>query len=411
MAGPQSAYRLFTGVYKDTINANLSTNYASGVTSIVLQNVVGTPATAQTMTIVDGPLTEQVAVSAWNSGTSTATVAATANAHSANVYVFFQLTSGIGPSALLRMTKVEATDNYDNKLYDTGYRGSQAMQFGAQQGMRVGNLSFEGDLFPDEFGWILGSFFGAYDYTATSGSSPTTFAFSPQNTGNGQPTPYVFYVYNPGDNTLSVYAKAVISDLTIKFDPVALTQWTASGMSFARGVISSPSAATALGVGFSSFKPLPSRQGAITIAGTYTGVTESLTYTFKREEFAPIYTLQGIQDPLALFSGPVSCTVATSLVMTDDTIYNDYINITQPTFQVSALQGTGTASNGLVIHNNVANFEDIKVGLTGKAYVTLDGSFTGLANTTDASTAGTGYSPAKVTLSVGTNSGSSSTPY
>src|SRR6185437_9482188 len=100
-----SSYRSFTGVFKDTINANLSTNYPSGSTAIVLQNVVGTPANLQTMTIVDGPLTEQVAVSNYVSGTKTVTVGATANAHSANVYVFFQVTAGIGPTALLRETK------------------------------------------------------------------------------------------------------------------------------------------------------------------------------------------------------------------------------------------------------------------------------------------------------------------
>ena len=48
----------------------------------------------------------------------------------------------------------------------------------------------------------------------------------------------------------------------------------------------------------------------MTIGGTYTGLVETSTYTFKREEFAPIYTLQGIQDPLALFSGPVSLAVS-----------------------------------------------------------------------------------------------------
>jgi hypothetical protein len=410
MAGPQSAYRLFTGVYKDTINANLSTNYNSGVTSIVLQNVVGTPATAQTMTIVDGPNTEQVAISAYNSGTKTVTCAATANAHSANIYCFFQLTSGIGPTALLRCTKVEYDDNYDNKLYDTGFRGSQAMEFGAQQGMRVGGITLEGDLFPDEFGWLCGSFFGAYDYTGTGGGSPTTYAFSPQNGGNGQPTPYIFYFYNPGDNTVAVYAKAVISDLSITFDPAALTKWTASGMSFARGVIAAPTAANALAVGFSNFKPLASRQAAVTINSVYTGVTESLTYAFKREQFGPVYTLQGIQDPLALFSGPVSLNVKSDLVMVDDVIYNDYINISQPTFEVSALTGSGTGQKGIDIHCQLANFEDIKVAPKG-AYMNLSGSFTGLANTTDASTAGGGYSPALVTLSVGTVTGSSSTPY
>ena len=420
MAAPQSNYRSFVGVYKDTINGNLSANYASGVTSVVLQNVVGTPASGKTMTIVDGPLTEQVTVSAYSAGT--VTCSATANAHSANVYCFFQTTTGIDPTALLRITKLSFTDAYDNKLYDTGFRGSQAMNYGAQQGMRVGNIAIEGDLIPDEFGWILGSFFGAYDYTATSGSNPTTYAFSPANSAasNGQPTPYVFYDYNPGDNTLRVYAKAVISDLQISFDPGALTHWTASGMSFASGVITPPSATTALAVGYSSFKPLPSRQGSLTINSTYTGLVEKADYTFKREEFKAINTLQGIQDPLSLFGGPVTCSVALTAVMTDDTLYNYYINQNQYAIVLTALQGSGgganpgipstTATNGIVIQTTQSNFEDFKVVQEG-SYVTLNGAYQGLANATDASTAGGGYSPAKVTLSVGTNTGSSSTPY
>ena len=406
MAGPQSAFRSFTGVSKDTINGNLAANQAIGSTSIVLQNVVGSPANLMTMTIFDGANSEQVAVSAYNSGTKTVTVGATTIAHSANTYVSFVLTANIAPTALLRVTKLEYKDVYDNKLYDTGYRGSQAAQYGAQQGMRVGNISLEGDLFADEFGWILGSFFGAYDYTATSGSNPTTYAFSPQNTGNGQPTPYIFYNYNPGDNTVSMYAKSIISDLTITMDPSALMKWTASGMSFARAVVPAPTAANALAVGFSAFKPVPGRLGATTIGGSATGLVENATYTFKRNEFAPIYTLQGVQDPLALFSGPVTLSVKTSIVMTDDVVYNDYINITQPTWEVSAIAGATSAQNGIDIKTQLANLEDVTVTQTGKAYVYLDANFTALANTTNASTAGTGYSPALVTISVGTNTGS-----
>lgn len=53
MAAPQSNFRSFVGVYKDTVNGTLSTNYPVGATSIVLQNIVGTPTTSDTMTIVD----------------------------------------------------------------------------------------------------------------------------------------------------------------------------------------------------------------------------------------------------------------------------------------------------------------------------------------------------------------------
>ena len=213
---------------------------------------------------------------------------------------------------------------------------------------------------------MLGSFFGAYDYSATAGGfhEPTrsrrrTWQWSTH-------AHYLFYNYNPGDNTLAVYAKAIISDLTITFDPSALVKWTASGMSFARGVITSPSESTALGVGFSTFKPVPGRLAATTIGGAATGLVENATYTFKREEFAPIYTLQGVQDPLALFSGPVSLSVKTSIVMADSTVYNDYINISQPTWETNASAGAGTGINGIDIKTQLANLEDVTVTQTGE---------------------------------------------
>ena len=125
MAAPQSAARSFIGVYKDTVNATLSTNYAASTSSFVLQNIVGTPTSSMTVTIVDGYLTEQLAITCVDLGHQHAGHAtASANAHSANVYCFFQTTSGIGPTALMRATKIEFDDNYDNKLYDTGFRGS-----------------------------------------------------------------------------------------------------------------------------------------------------------------------------------------------------------------------------------------------------------------------------------------------
>jgi hypothetical protein len=128
-------------------------------------------------------------------------------------------------------------------------------------------------------------------------------------------------------------------------------------------------------------------------------------YTFKREEFAPVYTLEGIQDPLAIFSGPVSCSAKVGIVMTDGNIYSGYTNPSaadyQTTFDVKAVQGTGTGQNGIEIHNNVANLEDVKFDVS-KAFVRLDGGFTAITNATDATTAGGGISPVKVTLSAGT---------
>ena len=122
---------------------------------------------------------------------------------------------------------------------------------------------------------------------------------------------------------------------------------------------------------------------------------------------AEIFTLQGIQDPLAIFSGPLAVSAKASLVIDDDVQLLNYINQSQPSFLLTANQGTGTSTNGVKVQTTKANYENVKKVIdTGKGYVTLEVPFTALANTTDKSTAGGGYSPALVTLSTGTTTGS-----
>ena len=133
---PQSAYRSWLGVSKDTVNANLSATYPAGTTTFTLTNVVGTPTNAQAVVIVDGPNTETLAVSSWTAGTSTlVTTSVSQFAHSANIYMFFQTAGAVGPTAYIPVTKLDFSDMYDNKLLDKSYRGSQATAFGAQQGI------------------------------------------------------------------------------------------------------------------------------------------------------------------------------------------------------------------------------------------------------------------------------------
>lgn len=493
---PQSAYRSWLGVSKNTTYGSLGATYPTSTTTFVLTNVTGTPANTQAVVFVDGNNTETLAVSSWTSGTSTlVTTSSSQFAHNANTQVFFQTLGAVGPTAFMPVTKLDFSDKYD-QLYAKPYIGSQVTATGAQQGMRIANFSVEADLYADTFGYIASSFFGAYDYvssisniqlaslSATSGSvitasvssaasfvigqevtltgavtggtgnwnavlgqtqvasvgtnsftfttgasvsgaptvsgasvsTPNAYSFSPQNTSNGQPPPYIFWDYNPGNSNLRVYYGAVVSDLTIKMDPAALTQITASGMAFAGGVVagtgSTSVAAASVSVPtptYSTFTPVATRVGGTTIAGNINPDVLTCEFDFKREEFGPVNTIQGTQDPLSIFSGPITATAKWSLVQADDTLLNQYINQTQPSFQIAAVKGAGTAANGVFIHENQANYEDVKITQTGKAYVTLDGGHTAIANTTDASTAGGGYSPARVTVNTGTSG--SSTQY
>ena len=407
---PQPVYRSFVGVAKDTTNANLQVNHIAGATTLTLRSIVqaGTLLTVSGATvsavIVDGPLTETVACSGNATGTtdgSTIACAATTNAHSANVYVYFQLTASIGPTAYIPVTKIDFSDDYA-QLYDQGFRGSNVKNYGAVQGVRQANFGLDGDVFADSFGYILASLNGAYDYTATGGGNPTTYAFSPLNTGTAQPTPYLFYDYNPGAANTRVFAKSVCSDLTIKADPGALLGYTSTFKSFASGVVANPATIPPT---FSSFTTVPSRVGTVTIGGTVTAKVLTGEWNFKREEFGEIPTLQGIQDPLAIWAGPLALTAKATIVVDDDVQLLNYINASQPSFLLTANQSTGTAANGIKIQTTKANYEQVKVIQGGKGYVTLEVPFTAIANSTDKSTAGGGLSPALVTLSTGTTTG------
>jgi len=402
----QSAFRSWIGVAKDTQNGNLSASVAASGTSLTLKNLTAASSTVgatYSAIIVDGVLTETVACTGAISGVtdgSTVAVAALGFAHSPNAYVYFQLTASIGPTAFVPVTSMDFSDDYV-QLYDKNMRGSQADIYGAQQGTRIGNIALAGDIFPDTFGYLLSSFFGAYDFTATAGIVPTQYAFSPQNTGNGQPPSYLFYDYNPGASNTRVYAKAICSDLAVKFAPSALAGYTATIKSFASGVVANPAT---IPPAFSSFTPLPARTATVSIGGTITGKVEHADYAFKRQSFGEIFTLQGIQDPLAIFSGPVAASVKTSIIVDDDVQLLNYINQSQPAFTLTARIGQGVAANdnGVTIQCTQANYEQVKLVQHGKAYVFIDVPFQAIANTTDKTTAGGGLSPAKVTLSTKT---------
>ena len=399
-----SSRRSWIGVAPTAADATLSTTYASGVTSLVLSNVqtwTTAPATGQVLVIVDGNKTEQVVISGYTGGT--ATVAATANAHNAGTYCYFQAAAAPTP-AFISVTKIDAQDNIA-MLQDKGFRGSMASEFGVQQGMRIGKLSFDGDFFPDTAGYWLSSLFGYYSGTAyVSGTSAGTYSFSQANaTPNnspGQPAPLLVYVYQPQSSTTRVFARSVASDFTLKVDPGALMSYSVSLMSSASGIVTSPATVPP---SLSSFTPVASRVATMSIGGSATAKVLSAEYAWKRGEAGEINTLQGIQDPLELFVGPLDLSIKAKIVPADDTELNYFLNGTQNAITLTATQGVTSSGtlNGIVVQCTSVNYNDANV-TRDKAYIEVDLDIDALANTTDRATGvSTGYSPSKVTLSTG----------
>ena len=396
----QSSRRSWIGIQPTAADGILSTSYAAGVTSIVLSNVqtwLTAPATGQVMVIVDGYNTEQVTVTTYATGTVTCPI--TVNAHGAGCYVYFQAAAVPTLAAYIPVTKMDAQDNIA-MMGDKGFRGSQASEYGVQQGMRIGKLSIDGDFFPDTAGYFLASLFGYYKYVATVAStSPTTYAFSqcnsaPANTP-GQPAPILVYAYNPSNGNTRVFARAVASDFTLKVDPASLMSFSCNLMSYASGVVTSP---TSIPPAFSSFTPVASRVATMSLAGSTSIKVETAEFAWKRGEAAAINTLQGIQDPMALFVGPLDLSIKAKLVCDSDTELNYFLKGTQNALKLTATQGTTDQVNGITVQCTKVNYNDANIS-RDKAYVELTCDIDAIANTTDVATGGNGYSPALVTLS------------
>jgi hypothetical protein len=390
---PIHAYKSYVGLAADRVNAMLTSAITTAAVSLPLQNTVGTTGTLTTTgatysaIIVDGVNTETVACSG-NLTAGAIACGATANAHPANVYVYFQLTASIGPTAYIPLEKFDPVDTYA-QLLDESYRGSAVKTVGAVAGMRTSAFDLSGAVFADTVGYLLGGVFGSEDFTA---GTPATHAFGVLNTAASQfqPVPYVLYNFD-GYNT-RIFAGGKFTDLTLTLDPTKLMMYTAKFMGRASGVVTTPT------VSFSTLTTVPSWTGAMTIAGAVTLKCLTFDITFTREESEEIPTLLGIQDPYSVFVGPLTAKGKVTYVKEDDTQLANYFNETQPAIVISSAQGTGGTATALNVQMTKCNYNTAKVGMQGKSYVTEEIDYEGIANTTDATTAGGGLSPAKVTL-------------
>ena len=392
-----SSFKGFVGIAADRTNAMVTSAVASGVSSLPITNinyVTTNPLVASganySAIINDGALTEAIALTG-NLSAGAVPVAATANAHAAGVYVVFQLTASIGPTAYMPLESWTFDDVYD-QLYDTASRGSLVSEAGVVQGVRTSTVDIAGAIFPDTYPYILGGIFGSEDYTS---GTPSIHAFGVNNTAttvNFPTTRYILYSYD-AVNTRIFCGR--FTETTITADPKQLLKHASKFMARASGTVANPTSS------FSAVKPMATWAGLATIGGTSVGNVETFDVTLARTEVEAIPTLDGNQDPWDIWVGALTCKGKTSIVMLDDTQYVNYTSATAPSFDV-----TVTVSTLLIlqIHMTKCNYEKATPKLQGKSYVALDIPFTGLANATDATTAGGGLSPCKITASNATAS-------
>lgn len=383
--GILSAYRNWVGLAKLTTTTTLTTKATSGGTSLKVASAAGIT-TSSTVVILDGGITETKAVS--NVTGTTLTVTSLAHTHSRGAFVYALPTSTFGPTNWLAMRTYKVPDKY-TQLYDVSRRGSMVTEVGVVQGMRASEWTFDGDVYGDTFGFILGGFFGAEDYSSGGATVPKSHAFAAKNTGNGQPTLYAFYVYD-GVNVRTVVGR--ITKLGLKYTPKALLSWTATLTARASGVTSTFTAS------YSTYTVLPTWQTSLLLATTYTRIPLTFTLTLTRQEVENIPTMTGTQDPLDTFVGGIKCTFKGSYVKTGDTQLAKYTTGTQQKFLLTFVRGTGASQVAVAVQMSDANYDTVEPTLQGKAYNTEPFSGTGVATTTDATVASGGTSPVKITL-------------
>src|SRR5579871_720751 len=388
-----ATFRTFVGVAKDSINATLSSSIAAAATSLPLQNTVGTTGTlttsgaTYTAIIFDGFLTDTVACSGNLTGGAIA-CAATANAHSANVYIAFQLTASVGPTDYIPVESFQPIDMIA-QLIDATSRGYAAKTFGVQPGMRHGTWDISGAVFPDTFGHILGAHLGADTVT---GAGPYTHKFSANNSGTYQPTHYILYDLN-GYNT-RVFAGTLCSELTITFDPSKLVSYTSKWLARASGVLPTPTQS------FSAIVPVPSWMAVLSLNSAVVGNIKTFAVTSTREDSQVVDTITGNQDPYTIFAGEQECKGKCTSIKQDDGILNYYagaVPLTQPPISLVLTNGTGASQTGLTVQLTKVAVSNVVTKHKGAPLVEEDFDILGIANSTDG-TPGGGQAPAQFQL-------------
>ena len=147
----------------------------------------------------------------------------------------------------------------------------------------------------------------------------------------------------------------------------------------------------------STLKPLAAWTGSLTVAGTAVGQAQSFEINFSRQNSENVMALTGQQDPATIWVGSLQVTGKVTYWKNDDVQYNYVTANTQPAVVITSTQGSGTTT-GLNVQMTKCNVFNPKIVVDSKPYVIEEFEFEGIANSTDATTAGGGVSPAKVTL-------------
>jgi hypothetical protein len=271
-------------------------------------------------------------------------------------------------------------------LYDTGLRGSNALNYNYIPGRTRSTVDFGGAVFADTVGYGIAGLLGSV--ATTGASAPFTHTISLFNSlasgGDVQPISYTLTDFYAVD--VRSYPGCQFSDFSLKFNADGMLEYDAKSTGWASETVSDPTPT------FSTILPTPVWRGTVSIGGSTVATAMTGNIDMKRPA-TPIYGISNTQDPYQVFLGPLETTGKITFVMEDDSQLLNFLNNSQPALVfnwaygagASAVQIQATLTKGAYTTGVIERGED---------FVQVSVDFNAQANTTDDGASG-GFSPIK----------------
>ena len=274
-------------------------------------------------------------------------------------------------------------------LYDTGLRGSNALNYNYIPGRTRSTVDYGGAVFADTVGYAIAGVLGSV--TTTGASAPFTHTISLFNSiavgGDVQPISYTLTDFYAVD--VRSYPGCQFSDFSLKFNADGMLEYDAKTTGFLSEVVATPNPS------FSTILPTPVWRGTVSIGGSPVSTAMTGNIDMKRPA-TPIYGISNTQDPYQVFLGPLEVTGKITFVMDNDSELLNFLNNSQPALVfnwaygagASAVQIQATLTKGAYTTGVIERGED---------FVQVSVDFNAQANTTDDGASG-GFSPIKWVL-------------
>jgi hypothetical protein len=274
-------------------------------------------------------------------------------------------------------------------LYDTGLRGSNALNYNYIPGRTRSTVDFGGAVFADTVGYGIAGLLGSV--ATTGASAPFTHTISLFNSlasgGDVQPISYTMTDFYAVD--VRSYPGCQFSDFSLKFNADGMLEYDAKSTGWASEVVSDPTPT------FSTILPTPVWRGTVSVGGSTVATAMTGNIDMKRPA-TPIYGISNTQDPYQVFLGPLEVTGKITFVMEDDSQLLNFLNNSQPALVFNWAYGTGAAEVQIQATLTKGAYTTGVIE-RGEDFVQVSVDFNAQANTTDDGASG-GFSPIKWVL-------------